>query len=252
MANNVTGNLSFKQFYLGRWVVGTVSRLAGWRDGLYSSVAPLGKVVAIWKCIAVCSMTQLLLSEGTNYIPPPSQKKTMLIVLSVLSVLCRPSSLFGSQQLSVLGRSCAIALVWALGLPWGVWVLQHKTVNPPESWWLLIRYSHPASCPEENSSGLHSLSLPHHPPLPIHSCTPTSPHADVTTYSILCRIQAQLLAFFFSPLSSTNISPPPFVYLAVWLLSSLPLLLSPHPLSLPLMCHFLPVTLPCFTPLFLF
>ena len=137
--------------------------------------------------------------RGNELHPPPSQKKTMLIVLSVLSILCRPSSLFGSQQLSVLGRSCAIALVWALGLPWGVWVLQHKTVNPPESWWLLIRYSHPASCPEENSSGLHSLSLPHHPPLPIHSCTPTSPHADVTTYSILCRIQAQLLAFFFSP-----------------------------------------------------
>lgn len=181
---------------------------------------------------------------------PKQQKKTALIVLSILSVLCGPSSLFGSQQLSVLERSCSIALVWALGLPWGVWVLQHRTVNPPESWWLLIRYSHPASCPEENSAGLYSLSASSSP----------SPYSQLHSYQPSCRcnriqyiMQDTGAASRFSPpFSSTNISPPPFVYLAVWLSSLLPLLLSPRPLSLPLICHFLPVTLPCFTPLFLF
>lgn len=52
----------------------------------------------------------------------------------------RASSLFVSQRLSVPERSCSISLVWALSLPWGVWVLHHKTVNPPypDSYWLCI------------------------------------------------------------------------------------------------------------------
>lgn len=108
--------------------------------------------------------------------------------------------------LSVPERSCSIALVWALSLPWGVWVLQHKTVNPPESWWLLIRYSHPASCPEENSSGPRSLSLIIPLSLFTVALQPAGPHAHITAYSIWCRVQPQLLASFLSICSTQQTS----------------------------------------------
>lgn len=144
----------------------------------------------------------------------------------VLSVLCGPSSLFVSQRLSVPKRSCSIALVWALDLPWGVWVLQHKTVNPPVSWCLLIRYSHPASCPGKNSSGLPSpLSLIIPLSLFTFALLPASPHTNMTAYSVLCRIQAQPLAFFLASPQLNKHCASAFVYPAAWLSSLLSLTL---------------------------
>lgn len=89
-------------------------------------------------------------------------------------------------------------------LPWDVWVLQHRTVNPPVSdgYWLGIHVLPPAQEKTAQASALSSSPSPY---------SPAGPHTDMTAYSILCRIQAQLLAF--SLFSSTNISPPP---LFIW------------------------------------
>lgn len=141
------------------------------------------------------------------------KKEKTKLWLIVLSVLCGPSSLFVSQQLSVPVCSCAIALAWALDLPWGVWVLQHKTVNPPVSWWLLIRYSHPAFCSGEISSGLYSslsLFLIISPSLCTATLSPAGPHTGMTHALYYAGIRTQLLASFpLYLLSSINIMPPP-------------------------------------------
>lgn len=71
----------------------------------------------------------------------------------------------------MVAAECArsIALVWAFSLPQGAWVLQCKTVNPPDFWWLLIMYSLPASCPKKNSPDLPSRIVPLS--LLVHSCS---------------------------------------------------------------------------------
>lgn len=131
------------------------------------------------------------------------EKKPRLTWLSFPSSVDPPPYLYHSGS---LWRSVHAPLLWSkLGLPWGVWVLQHKTVNPPESWWLLIRYSHPASCLGENSSGLDSLSLPHHPPLLIHSCTSTSvPSRRYDSIQYIMQGTGTTSPFFFLSLPSAQ------------------------------------------------
>lgn len=149
------------------------------------------------------------------------EKKPRLTWLSFPSSVDPPPYLYHSGS---LWRSVHAPLLWSkLGLPWGVWVLQHKTVNPPESWWLLIRYSHPASCLGENSSGLDSLSLPHHPPLLIHSCTSTSvPSHRYDSIQYIMQGTGTTSPFFFSASLQLNKHlASAFVYLAVWLSSLL-------------------------------
>lgn len=113
-------------------------RLAGWQDGLYSERLTgrrgcrKNRLYGCMLCDTTCSV---------------ENKKNKL---RNLDTHCGASSLFVSQPLSVPECSCSIALVWARGSPKGVCVPQHTTVNPPAYWWLLIRYSDAASCPEEN------------------------------------------------------------------------------------------------------
>lgn len=59
----------------------------------------------------------------------------------------------------MVAAECFEHVVWAFSLPQGAWVLQCKTVNPLDFWWLLIMYSRPASCPKNNPS-LPSLIIP--------------------------------------------------------------------------------------------
>lgn len=140
--------------------------------------------------------------------------------------LSSPSSVDPHECLHHRGSlcSCSIALVWALGLPQGVWVLQHKTVNPPELWRLSIRYSHPASCPEENLWPPPSLWLIQ-PSLPWSS---TWPHADITAY------YGHRHSFSLCISSSQQT----FRLLVIWHYVSPPFSISPCHFYFSLHCHF--------------
>lgn len=87
--------------------------------------------VTVQRC--TCNMSKLVVFREQNY-----RRQGQLFS-------AEPPSLFVSQWFTVREHLCSIAQVWVLSLPWGVWVEQHKTVNPPVSdgYWLDIHIPPP-------------------------------------------------------------------------------------------------------------
>lgn len=110
--------------------------------------------------------------------------------------LCKPSSWVCIQQLALQGHSCSTALVWNAHRASGCLGPATSDDKPSHVWWLLIRYSHRASHPGENISGLVCLTLIIL--FSLFTVVPllTEPHTNMTVYNSLNRIQAQLLTWF--------------------------------------------------------